>query len=942
MLRLYAGRRLLRPVSGLTAVRAYAPALRLASTAAAPSGTWTQPDAIHADGSTTTAADHGKATEDENNLEEPKQADPQRRAAYLWYDTLFPIRFAIWDVRGVISRLQQNDLLEQVRQLVPEDPRYAVTVESVEARAKDGGAFVRLTYSVPEEVVDEWRTALYRDAEDEAARAAKSKEMEVRVTGLIEREARRALVKSGFRPWFSLGRPCRAFLVQGVPWMEDLDRFPSREIQVEMTGPPIPQEELYAIFRPYGRIHDIVPGDKVAKIIYTSVRSATAARNCLHAAAHTSHPPNADPKTTVMRIFYTDKQRASWIKDFAANHPRITIPLLVALLGSLSYFVWDPIRELAVKAKVEGTLDANRWRIVRWVKRETLGRLGFAGGSSDSDAAAAMRTGIEEERQQAKEQLSTWLTDSPDTFIILTGPHGSGKSGLVSEVLTDGKNVLTIDCEEMLRGARTESKLVSALASSTGYWPQFAFATSVSNLVDLATMGLIGQKAGFSASFEEQLKAILEVTGSALSSIATSIKARTATAIEQSAKRKEESGQRKAIAEQLGTDGVRDGRLDAVAGPGVVAELGGGIEGPAAGAEKETSDHTKVEIVGPKSSALVRAAAQEHGASGEQPAVAFERLPVVVIKGFATKGDKMQEVLWDVMSEWAAVLVENQVAHVIFTADSVTTMKPLAKALPSKPFNLITLNDASPDASLQYVSAKLAAFDQALPTDDHASVAQLGGRQTDLELLVQKIRAGQTASEAVDDLIQRNASEIHKKLFGDDEEEAKSFKWSKQQALDLIKGLSEKGELKYAETLLTTFGGDDTPLRALETASLVSIQHINGRPSIIKPGKPVYRAACDLLLHDDPFRAAIEYRTAVAGISSAKASVASAQAELIELSKLFTGDQGKWAFGGGSRVPKEVELRVGQLLEQMRTGEEKAEKLGKEKSRLLQILREHE
>jgi hypothetical protein len=37
-----------------------------------------------------------------------------------------------------------------------------------------------------------------------------------------------------------------------------------------------------------------------------------------------------------------------------------------------------------------------------------------------------------------------------------------------------------------------------------------------------------------------------------------------------------------------------------------------------------------------------------------------------------------------------------------------------------------------------------------------------------LELRGQKIRAGQTAGEAVDDLIQRNASEIHKKLFGDD------------------------------------------------------------------------------------------------------------------------------------------------------------------------------
>lgn len=147
-------------------------------------------------------------------------------------------------------------------------------------------------------------------------------------------------------------------------------------------------------------------------------------------------------------------------------------------------------------------------------------------------------------------------------------------------------------------------------------------------------------------------------------------------------------------------------------------------------------------------------------------------------------------------------------------------------------------------------------------------------------------------------------------------------------------------QLKYAETLLTTFGGDDGPLRALESAALISIQHSNGRPSTIKPGKPVYRAACQLLLADAPFRAAIEYRTAVAGIASANAAVASAQAELIELSKLFTGDRGKWAFGGGSRVPKEVETRVGQLLATMRAGEEKADKLGQEKERLLKILQE--
>ena len=173
MLALYARRR----VPSRLAVPVLPSARRVASTVA--STNWTQqPDAIRQGGSTTA-----------EGPDPERKRDPTRRAAYLWYDTLFPIRFAIWDVRGLVSRLQQNDLLNQVRQLVPEDPRYAVTVESVEPRAKDGGAFVRLSYSVPEDVVDAWRSALTLDAQDEAQKAAKSKEMETRVTSLIEREA---------------------------------------------------------------------------------------------------------------------------------------------------------------------------------------------------------------------------------------------------------------------------------------------------------------------------------------------------------------------------------------------------------------------------------------------------------------------------------------------------------------------------------------------------------------------------------------------------------------------------------------------------------------------------------------------------------------------------------------------------------------------------------
>jgi hypothetical protein len=109
---------------------------------------------------------------------------------------------------------------------------------------------------------------------------------------------------------------------------------------------------------------------------------------------------------------------------------------------------------------------------------------------------------------------------------------------------------------------------------------------------------------------------------------------------------------------------------------------------------------------------------------------------------------------------------------------------------------MITLTDASPEASLQYVSAKLASLDQTLPADAYPSIARLGGRQTDLELLVQKIRAGQSVDEAIDDIISREQVTLRKNLFGDDEEEAKALKWTRDQAAGLVQGLSNKGEVR--------------------------------------------------------------------------------------------------------------------------------------------------
>lgn len=123
-------------------------------------------------------------------------------------------------------------------------------------------------------------------------------------------------------------------------------------------------------------------------------------------------------------------------------------------------------------------------------------------------------------------------------------------------------------------------------------------------MIDLAAMGLIGQKAGFASSLDAQLKAvclsagdqraptdartnqqILEVTSSALARISNNQRAKAAAAAKAAEARKEDEQSRSKVVEQLQTDGVKDGRIDAVAGLGPMSELGVGVEPPAAGEE---------------------------------------------------------------------------------------------------------------------------------------------------------------------------------------------------------------------------------------------------------------------------------------------------------------------------------------------------------------------
>jgi hypothetical protein len=94
-----------------------------------------------------------------------------------------------------------------------------------------------------------------------------------------------------------------------------------------------------------------------------------------------------------------------------------------------------------------------------------------------------------------------------------------------------------------------------------------------------------------------------------------------------------------------------------------------------------------------------------------------------------------------------------------------------------------------------------------------ACVERLGGRASDLESvgissgrttfktenvstqLIYKVRNGATVEAAVDDIIIREVSEVRKKAFGDDADDAKNLPWGREQAWSLFKRLSKQAEV---------------------------------------------------------------------------------------------------------------------------------------------------
>ncbi|KAL5117069.1 mitochondrial escape protein 2 [Pleosporales sp. CAS-2024a] len=657
-------------------------------------------------------------------------------------------------------------------------------------------------------------------------------------TSEIEKALQQYLQEEPVKPWWSPWRRMRVKLVKGRPWVEDMMRLPAPRLRVEFVageaGAPIneavelSQEQLFHYFRPYGKLSDIIVQDSDSKIVprfaYLDYSSIGKAIMARNCMHGylVSEAEGGGKKGTILRIKYEQKIKPRYVRDWIMSHPRIIIPIIAALIAAIVALVFDPIRTFFVEAHIRRTLHIEDNKWYKWIKGYATDIIRGKKTQHEDDTYDA----IWDDRKAHIEQIKTWLMETADTFIIVQGPRGSGKKELVvDQALQDKKLRLVIDCKP-IQEARGDSATISAAAAAVGYKPVFSWMNSISGMIDMAAQGATGVKTGFSETLETQLNKIWNTTTTAL--------------------------------KQIALDHRHKDDKDA-----------------------NLADDDWLEA---------------------HP----ERRPVVVIDNFLHKSQE-GGVVYDKLAEWAARLTTTNVAHVIFLTNDVAFSKSLSKALPDRVFRQISLSDCSPEVAKKFVITHLDAdaeddpapkdgSEKKLPSQHRTDLDELdtcidvlGGRLTDLEFLARRIKTGETPTKAVNEIIEQSASEILKMYVFGAEDDGSKRQWNAEQAWMLIKELAQKEKLRYNEILLDDLvkSGGESTLRSLEQAELIAIHSgPNGRPSTIRPGKPVYQAAFKRLVQDQVLKSQLDHAILSNLTKVENASIDKCENELLLLSQL--------------------------------------------------------
>lgn len=793
-----------------------------------------------------------KENDEQKNVEETTgEIEKTVREGIFYFDNVYPVSpgrytipFEIFSRLLGLTERRVKDIL--VRHAFP--PDLPVKFTQLIPRYKDGGAFAK-----------------YEISKD--APALTHEEVEATIYSHLK--------SHDYRPMFNAFRPMRVFAVLGVPWIEDLKRYSSKQVKVVFEGPDLSQEEIYKLLRRYGSIIDIVPPSPAAKdlprsamVEFQRLRDACTARNCVN---------SLTVGETKIHIEYVPNDKAGWFKKTVMDHPRIALPVVLALLATLAVIIFEPIRTFFIKRKVCSNHSLEKYRVFRWASAVYKTVVSTVTKYLRFDGRCGARfEDMWDARQESINTLQQWIEENVNTFIVVNGPRGSGKRDLVNKIaLRDRPNVLQIDCEALTK-SRNDTTFLKAAASQFGYYPVFPWMKNITTFIDLITQGLTGQKTGFAESIDVQFKSILNTTLSALREVAL-----------ENYKRADQTEL------QISEDDYL--QLHSEAKPVIVLSHYQNNDGESSGQSNHSNQFIYKQLADFAASAVTANIAHVVIISND---ITFDKTLSVALPNHLFK----VLTIGDADPQSAKSFVLQQILEANKTAEpAIGEDEPKEVAAPK--------------------ASDYPGLDSALKP--------IGGRMTDLQSFARRIMSGEAPQRASQEMISQSMSELLQMFLF-----KKGSPWTTEQVWVLIKKLADletrnkDRDLKRQQQKANSSGGwfgfgssssssadpvalsndlsslpvlaysdliadanfktfeQQQALLALQHAEMITVQQEGGRPVAVKAGKPLFQAAFRALVNDKELCAMMETQLLNKLHSAETAKITACEEELRTLSQL--------------------------------------------------------
>eukprot|EP01080_Neovahlkampfia_damariscottae_P008483 gene8483-305_t len=573
-------------------------------------------------------------------------------------------------------------------------------------------------------------------------------------------------------------------LVLGTPFIQDLvSKRPSRKLEI-LFPEKVETEEVFEIFRPYGRLSGIELDGQKVKILFWLEGNATCAKNCLH---HSNYN-----NLGTIRINYAEFHRFEFIYNLF-HSPRL-LPVIAIVVLLLIYLSVEPLRLINVTQTILFNLSSH-------------------GAVPPVDFQKRMDDIIE---------INAEFQSKPDSVIILSGPKGVGKGTIIKNILNKRRLCLTIDCSKESNIVKPDANtFIDDLERSVGFYPTLSSLTSMISYIETF---LPMKKQALTYTKVLQLNKVLSTIDRALSIISASTPQNSLVKFDypvivfdgfqdliQELEKKSEGKAEdlKELLLQWAMNVTSQGKAH------IVFVI------------NDNAFKNQIFRDYPEYRATLKKIYVDDLSKEESVAYLTGKLQKLGIKN-----DINQERL-----HHHPLVAGNE--ELKSSNDSWTNN---ARTL----FNIFTLNrfkkiDTEPSPNNDLSSDLDQKQDIAL-TDENfqqivKSINTIGGRISDLYFLVERLQRGYSISDAVHSMVEESKRDILAEGFGGKlfKEPAGSNEWTQPQLWKSMKLIVQKQKVSYEELLYGPFEGDDGALDKLITSTDVLTMTKDGTVSAFSP-----------------------------------------------------------------------------------------------------------